>query len=95
MNKKYKKLVLSILLDIIGFIPFFEVIDIVWAPISAYIMTKMYKGTKGKVGGFISFVEEILPFSDFVPTFTIMWLYTYVFSKYDEKKEKEPITIEV
>lgn len=92
MNKKYKKLVLSIVLDLVGLIP---LIDIIWAPISGYIMTKMYRGTKGKVAGFISFIEEILPFSDFVPTFTIMWLYTFVFIKHDEKEEKEPITIEV
>lgn len=92
MNKKYKKLALSIVLDLVGLIP---LIDIIWAPISGYIMTKMYSGTKGKVAGFVSFIEEILPFSDFVPTFTIMWFYTYVFSRYDEKKEKEPITIEV
>ena len=58
-------------------------------------MTKLYSGTKGKVAGIISFVEEIIPFSDVIPTFTIMWLYTYVFSKYEEKQEKEPITIEV
>lgn len=94
MQKKYKKLVLSIVLDIIGFIPLFEVIDIVWAPISAYIMTIMYKGTKGKIVGFVSFIEEILPFSDFIPTFTIMWFYTNVFSKEDNPKE-EPVTIEV
>lgn len=92
MNEKYKKLALSIVLDLVGLIP---LIDIIWAPISGYIMTKMYSGTKGKVAGFVSFIEEILPFSDFVPTFTIMWFYTYVFSRYDEKKEKEPITIEV
>lgn len=94
MKKNYKKLALSIVLDIIGFIPLFEVVDIVWAPISAYIMAKMYKGTKGKIFGFVSFIEEILPFSDFIPTFTIMWFYTNVFSK-EERIKKEPVTIEV
>ena len=74
---KSKKLALSILFDAIGFITF---IDIIWAPLSAYLMTKMYKGTKGKVGGVISFIEEIVPGMDIIPTFTIMWLYTYVFA---------------
>lgn len=84
---KSKKLALSILFDAIGFITF---IDIIWAPLSAYLMTKMYKGTKGKVGGVISFIEEIVPGMDIIPTFTIMWLYTYVFSK-----EKDVATIQI
>ncbi|PQB07160.1 hypothetical protein BST83_08360 [Polaribacter filamentus] len=86
MDKKYKKLILSIVLDIIGFftvIPF----DIIWAPISGYIMTKIYKGYKGKVAGVISFLEEIIPFLDVIPTFTIMWIYTYVINKEDNKDE--------
>ena len=85
MNK-YKKLVYSIVLDAIGMvpIPFF---DFIWAPTSAYLLTKMYKGLKGRVAGIIGFAEEIIPFSDFIPTFTIMWFYTYVFSK--EKNQNE------
>ena len=84
---KNKKLALSILFDAIGFVTF---IDIIWAPASAYLMTKMYDGKKGKIGGVISFIEEIIPGLDIIPTFTIMWLYTYVFSK-----EKNLTTIEV
>lgn len=95
MNKKYKKLGLSIVLDIIGFVPI-PFLDLAWAPISGYIMTKMYKGTKGKVGGVISFFEEIFPLSDIIPTFTLMWIYTYIIKKdEDENQEKEITTIEV
>ena len=75
---KYKKLVISIILDLIGLITF---LDIIWAPLSGYIMTRLYKGQKGKVAGVISFIEEIIPGLDIIPTFTIMWIYTYVFSK--------------
>ncbi|MCL8005961.1 hypothetical protein [Gelidibacter japonicus] len=75
---KNKKLVLGIILDLIGMITF---IDIIWAPISGLIMTKMYAGRKGKVAGVFSFIEEILPGFDIIPSFTIMWFYTYVFSK--------------
>lgn len=82
-----KKLVLSILLDVIGMITF---IDLVWAPISAYIMTRMYNGNKGKIAGAVSFIEEIVPGLDFIPSFTIMWFLTYVFNK---KDNQEPITI--
>ena len=46
----------------------------------------MYKGNKGKIAGAISFIEQILPGLDFIPTFTLMWLYTYVF-----KTKKETI----
>ena len=76
-TSKNKKLVLSIILDAIGMIPF---IDIVWAPLSGYLMTKMYKGSKGKLAGIFTFIEEIIPGTDFIPSFTIMWFYTYVFS---------------
>ncbi len=56
----------------------------------------MYKGTKGKVAGIVSFLEEIIPFSDIIPTFTIMWVYTYVFPKENENDEaKKEIIIEV
>jgi hypothetical protein len=82
-NSKYKKLALSILFDAIGVIPG---IDLVWAPLSGYLMTKMYKGTTGKVAGVITFIEEAFPFFDIIPTFTIMWVYTYVF-----EKKKEPV----
>ncbi len=80
MNKKYKKLALSIALDAIGMIPI-PFFDVIWAPTSGFLMTKMYKGKEGKVAGIISFLEEIIPFLDFIPTFTIMWFYTYVFNK--------------
>ena len=97
MNKKYKKLVYSIILDAVGFFTITP-IDFAWAPISGYLMTKMYSGTKGKVGGVVSFFEEIIPFSDIVPTFTLMWIYTYIIKKGDheaQQKEDTMITIDV
>ncbi len=82
MNKKYKKLILGILFDALGYVSFiFPPFDFVWAPLSAYLMTKLYKGKKGRIAAAITFVEEALPFLDVVPTFTLMWLYTYVFNK--------------
>lgn len=86
MNKKYTKLAVGIIFDLIGCISYLfpgigEVTDIVWAPISAWLMTKMYHGKKGKVGAIITFIEEAIPGLDIIPSFTIMWLYTYVFSK--------------
>lgn len=86
MQKKYKLLILSIFLDLIGFIPF---IDLVWAPVSGFIMTRMYPGKKGIIAGIVSFVEEIIPFSDIVPSFTIMWLYTNYFKKESELETRK------
>jgi len=89
-EKKYQKLALSLLFDAIGYVSYLipglgELSDIVWAPASAYIMTKMYKGNKGKIAGAIAFIEEAMPGLDVVPTFTLMWLYTYVFSSKESK----------
>lgn len=79
-ENKYKKLAVSILLDAAGYISFiFPLFDIAWAPLSAYLMTKMYKGRTGKIAGAIAFIEEAMPMLDIIPTFTLMWLYSYVF----------------
>ena len=83
---KNRNLVLGIAFDLIGMlsftIPFIgEFSDVIWAPLSGILLTKLYKGTAGKVGGVVAFLEEIIPFSDIIPTFTLMWIYTYVFKK--------------
>jgi hypothetical protein len=79
MNNKYIKLAFSVILDFVGFLPN-PIFSILWAPFSAYIMTKMYKGKKGKIAGIISFLEELLPI-DIIPTFTIMWIYSHLNKK--------------
>ena len=58
-------------------------LDLAWAPYSAKKMMEMYPGRKGKVMAAINFLEEILPYTDFIPSFTLMWLFTFVF--YPEK----------
>ena len=78
---KNKKLLLGIVFDLIGIITF---IDIIWAPLSGYLMTKMYQGKSGKVAGVVTFIEELVPGLDIIPTFTIMWFYTYVFNTEDK-----------
>jgi hypothetical protein len=93
MNK-YKKLALSLVFDAFGYASFLlpglgELIDIIWAPASAWLMSKMYKGKTGKIAGAIVFIEEAMPGLDVIPTFTLMWLYSYVF------KTKENRIIEV
>ena len=85
MNK-YKILGLGLLFDALGFVSFIipgvgEFSDIIWAPISAWLMTKLYAGKAGKIAGIITFVEEELPGFDVVPTFTLMWVYTFLIKK--------------
>lgn len=83
---KMRNLVLGLLFDLIGMlsfsIPFLgEFSDVIWAPISGLLMVWMYKGSSGKVGGVFSFLEELIPFTDFIPSFTLMWFYRYVLVK--------------
>ena len=42
----------------------------------------MFKGTAGKIAGVVSFLEEIGIFgTDFLPTFTLTWVYKYLIGK--------------
>jgi len=85
-NLKTKKLILGILLDAIGMLSFTiplvgEFSDVIWAPLAGFLMTKMYEGRAGKVAGILTFVEEIIPFTDVIPSFTLTWIYTYWIKK--------------
>lgn len=65
-------------MDAIGYLTYAipgigELGDMVWAPISAIIFALSFGGKKGLVGGLFNFMEEALPGTDFIPSFTIMW----------------------
>ena len=80
---KNQKLLFSIVFDLVGMatflIPFLgEIGDLFWAPIAAYMMAKMYKGISGKMACVLTFFEEIIPLTDFIPSFTLMWIYTFI-----------------
>ena len=71
-------LALCIVLDIVGCasftLPFIgEFSDVIWAPLSGIIFYNMFGGKMGVFGGGLSFLEELLPFTDFIPTFSIAW----------------------
>lgn len=85
-NFKKIKLILGIIFDLIGMLSYLvpgyaELIDTVWAPVSGILLVAMYKGMTGKIAGIIGFIEEALPFVDIIPTFTLTWIYKYVFLK--------------
>lgn len=81
--KEEKKLFLPnigicVLMDMIGMASYLlpgigETFDLVWAPVSGYMFYKLFGGRLGLIGGVLDFLEEILPFTDVIPSFTIAW----------------------
>ncbi|WP_210418051.1 hypothetical protein [Flavobacterium sp. KBS0721] len=87
-DDRTRKLLLGLLLDGVGMISFTipligEFSDVIWAPVAAFIMTRMYKGRVGRVASVLTFIEEALPFTDIIPSFTLTWIYTYYFQRRD------------
>ena len=83
-------LAICIIMDLIGMASYVlpvlgEFSDIVWAPISGYIFYTLFGGRFGLIGGVLDFLEEILPFTDIIPSFTIGW---YIRKKQAEKLVK-------
>jgi len=79
-------------MDVIGYftyaIPLLgEFADVIWAPISGIIFYITFGGWRGTFGGLFNFVEELLPGTDFIPSFTIMWFVQYF------SKKKNVVTI--
>ncbi len=89
-DKRTRNLLLGLLFDAIGmssmlFPGLGDVLDVVWAPLAGWLMTRMYKGKIGQAAGVITFVEELVPGLDVIPSFTIMWVYTYLISSKSKK----------
>lgn len=71
-------LAICIIMDLIGMASYIipgltEFTDIVWAPISGFVFYLLFGGRFGVIGGTLDFLEEIIPFTDFIPSFTIAW----------------------
>lgn len=76
-NKK-PSLAFCIMMDAIGMltyaIPFIgEWGDLIWAPFSGILFYVAFGSRGGLIGGVLNFLEEIIPFTDIIPTFTIAW----------------------
>ena len=79
MNRRQPSLIFCILMDLAGYASYTipglgELSDVIWAPVSAIIFFFTFGGWKGAVGGMFDFMEELLPGTDFIPSFTIMWV---------------------
>jgi len=86
MKHQQPSLLFCIAMDLIGYFTYAvpgigEFADIVWAPVSAIIFFKTFGGWKAAFGSIFNFAEELLPGTDFIPSFTIMWLMQYARSK--------------
>ncbi len=83
LQTKKTRLVLGLVFDAIGMLSFLvpgigEFSDLIWAPVAGWLMTRMYPGKIGQAAGIVTFIEELVPGLDVVPSFTLMWLYTYL-----------------
>ena len=95
-ESKRSKLIFGILFDLIGMVSYIipgfgEITDIGWAPIAGYLMTRLYPNKTGVAAGIFTTIEELVPGLDIIPTFTIMWIYSYVIKK---EEVKEVIDVE-
>ncbi len=76
-------LVLSLCIDLVGMLSYIgfmptELTDIISAPVLGYAIYMLH-GTK--TGAIVGFAEELLPFTDVIPTATIIWYLKYVKNK--------------
>ncbi|MFT3932515.1 MAG: hypothetical protein QM726_02775 [Chitinophagaceae bacterium] len=93
MNKQQPSLIFCIVMDILGYATYAipglgELGDIVFAPVSAIIFYFMFGSWKGAL---FNFTEEIIPGTDFIPSFTIMWFWKYFTSKKTNNSVVKPM----
>lgn len=74
MTKKLPNIKTCIILDVIGCVSYIiPPFGPVWAFISGVIFYLMFGKKFGVMGGVFSFIEELIPGVDFIPTFTIAY----------------------
>lgn len=81
-KQKKQRLLVGVVFDLLGIATYFfpaigEAGDLAWAPIAAASFFAMYRGLTGIIGGSMVFIEELFPFTDLMPTFTLTWLWVY------------------
>lgn len=72
------RLIVSLWIDLIGSSSYFlpvvgEAFDLIWAPVQTVLIMALYDDITPNLK-YVSFIEEILPFTDIVPSATIGWL---------------------
>ena len=83
MKRKLPSLKTCIIIDLIGCFSYIVLpFGPIWAVISGIIFYFLFGRKFGLFGGIFSFIEELFPGIDFIPTFTIAW----VIRKYEIEK---------
>lgn len=87
--KKHKRqlLYLCLLIDALGMVSYLMPVIGEWTDIAMSVITALaiFKSF-GSVGwAAFGFLEEILPFTDVIPSATIVWIYRFVIQKKDSK----------
>lgn len=101
-ERKYRHLAISAGLDALGMFTYVipiigELGDIIYAPIYGISIFMMYRLRAGSaaLGGIGGFAEEILPWTDIIPSALIMWAYHYglmrdsTFKKFAKQQAKD------
>ncbi len=89
--QKLPDLKTCIILDVIGCVSYIiPPFGPVWAIISGIVFYSMFGKKFGVFGGMFSFIEELIPGIDFIPTFSIAW---YMRKKENEKGEKQQLRV--
>ncbi|MGB0428185.1 MAG: hypothetical protein ACPGEC_04590 [Flavobacteriales bacterium] len=83
---RFYKLLLCLFLDAMGYlsylVPFIgEGFDVLWAPVSSAILFYMFGKKEGGIAAIINLIEESSLGFDFIPTFTLTWIYTTYIKK--------------
>jgi len=81
--KSKPSLLFCLIMDLLGSASYLlpgvgEWFDVLWAPISAFIFYRAFGGKTGKIGSIINFLEEAIPFTDIIPTFTLAYIYNRI-----------------
>ncbi|MBR3938689.1 MAG: hypothetical protein IKJ67_01765 [Bacteroidales bacterium] len=89
-ERKLPRLYQCIIMDAVGmfsyFVPGFgEVFDAVWGFVAGLVFYYWFRTT---IGSLLSGLEEVLPFSDFIPSFTI----AYFYFKNKQKRKQQTIS---
>ena len=83
MKRKLPSLKVCLVLDIIGCLSYVILpFGPIWAVISGILFYFLFGKKFGILGGIFSFIEELFPCIDLIPTFTIAW----VIRKYEIEK---------
>lgn len=86
------KLITSLLIDLIGSASYLipvagEGFDLAWAPISMILVGALYDGVMPSLK-YVALMEELIPFTDWIPSATMGWVKEFGPGIFDESKRR-------